>query len=493
MATVKMGLQLLETLTSALYDNPIIFFREYVQNSVDAYNRAISENSKLSLHDFHVDINIDKNGRNIFIEDNGYGIQPDKFQDTMTSIGASDKVKHTNQIGFRGIGRLSAMPFCKKLIFKNKPQGSDKIFIYTWNGAKFNEMLRQGTEQELSEAIEVISSLTAESCKGQKDKHFFKVEIFGYDDEIADLVSQDNFVEKLKMILPLQYSPELKESKVITDKYCEYMGYPLDRYSFIIRLDNTPLYKPYQSSHILEAGIHFWELRYPSNSKGEPGEKLGLLWYTFNRKMTANPKDSPYGILVRSKNMLVGDHNALATALFRAKSDNQGYVATYRELTQTLQGVYGEMLIDTPKLQDNARRDWFKFDTASMQLRDIIFDFMKRLYAYRSIASKAFNAIENDKNKQKLMDVFSDLTSDYKPQKFVASFYDAKRKADESKKGDAFEFADEDIPRFPITIKRFYEKLVKSIREYFVTKDNMQDFIKLRSYIKKKITQDSAK
>ena len=33
--------RLLGTLTSALYEDPIIIFREYVQNSLDAYNEVI--------------------------------------------------------------------------------------------------------------------------------------------------------------------------------------------------------------------------------------------------------------------------------------------------------------------------------------------------------------------------------------------------------------------------------------------------------------------
>ena len=41
----------------------------------------------------------------------------------------------------------------------------------------------------------------------------------------------------------------------------------------------------------------------------------------------------------------------------------------YRELTQTLNGIYGELLIDTARLSDNARRDWFKIYASSIQLR----------------------------------------------------------------------------------------------------------------------------
>ena len=61
------------------------------------------------------------------------------------------------------------------------------------------------------------------------------------------------------------------------------------------------------------------------------------------------------------------------------------------ELTQTLNGVYGELLIDTQRLSDNARRDWFKIDLNSNQLRVILTDYLKKLTTHRRDASAAFN------------------------------------------------------------------------------------------------------
>lgn len=71
--------------------------------------------------------------------------------------------------------------------------------------------------------------------------------------------------------------------------------------------------------------------------------------------------------------------------------NSRDYVATYRELTQSLAGVYGEMLLYTSSLEDNARRDWFKISASSIELRGIIAEFLRRLIAYRYAASKAFN------------------------------------------------------------------------------------------------------
>lgn len=486
MATIKVGLRLLETLTSALYDDPIILFREYVQNSVDAYNRTISVSSDKEFDEFQVAIDIDKNGKSITIRDNGYGIDNSQFIEKMTSIGASDKGQSNNQIGFRGIGRLSAMPFCEKLIFTNKSENSNKIQVFKWQGSRFQQLLNQESEIELNQAMKEITDTYEEDYEDAISDHFFTVEIINYNSEIVDLVKQDDLKYRLSMMLPLRYDPRFEQQKDILEYYEKFMGYSLDRYAFMVKLNGEGMYKPYNETNILESGINFWELRYRSKTKNEVPDKIGILWFTFNRKVTANPVNEPHGILVRSKNMLMGDHNALADALFRSKSDD--YVATFRELTQTLQGVYGEMLLDSPRLNDNTRRDWFRIDDSSIELRNIIFDFMQRLYTYRFVASRAFNAIENEENRQKLTEAFTNLTSDYVPKAPADTFYGDKRIADK-KAWPTFKYADDDILHASLTNKKFYDKIAESLRQYFVQKDDVQEFLKIRAHIKRSINK----
>lgn len=490
MANIRMGLRLLETLTSALYDDPIILFREYVQNSVDAYNLSIENDPTKAFDEFSVSISVDHELSSITIEDNGYGVPEEDFYQKMTDIGLSDKTASPDQIGFRGIGRLSAMPFCDKLTFINKPMGLNKCLVFTWDGSRFHELLRQDSELELNSTIDNLITQKEENYNGNIKDHFFRVIIEKYNKEISELVSQEDFKDRLKMLLPLKYDPEFTYQNSIRKKYSEYMNEPLDKFSFIVKLNGEILYKPYKDYHILESGIYYWELKYRSSKKGIPGEKIGLLWFTFKRKMEANPKDEPYGILLRSKNMLMGNNNALADAIVRSKSDE--YVTTYRELTQTLRGVYGEMLIHSPRLKDNARRDWFKIDSSSIELRDIIIDFMKRLHNYRYIASKAFSAIENDKNKEKLINAFTELTANYEPKEHIEAFY-AKKRIEDEKKKHIFEFADDDIPQSSVTIKRFYDKVMKSIRDYYSYNENLQEFLKIRAHIKKELNKELTK
>ncbi len=492
MAAIKIGLRLLETLTSSLYDDPIILFREYVQNSIDARNESLRKD-KAPIDNFCVAIDIDKSAQVIKITDNGYGIQESEFVSTMTSIGSSNKSAYPDQIGFRGIGRLSAMPFCNKLIFKNKPQGSSKCLTYIWDGEKFGEMLDQETSEELSEAIPKISQASSEDYPGDVNDHFFSVEIIGYNSEIDALVKHEDFDYRLKMMLPLMYDPSFGKKDEIRQKYEEYMRESLDQFCVMVKLNGSSLYKPYKNSNILESGIYFWELRYPDKEEGVEGDKIGILWFTFNRRVTANPANEPYGILVRSKNMLVGDNNALATGLDRPKTDC--YIASHRELTQTLQGVYGEMLIHSAALHDNARRDWFKIDTALIHLRDIIYDFMRLLHSYRVSASKAFNHAGNKKFKENLIKAISELTSNYEPKAYIEEFYEAveSKHKDKEQKKDIFLYAKEDIPEAPIALKRFYEKFMIISKEYFANKKDIDEFLKLKSFIKKELNAELKK
>ena len=485
MVEVRVGLRLLETLTSALYEDPIILFREYVQNSADAYNMAIDEDSTLAFNEFKIDIDIDADNFNILIKDNGYGIPESEFIDKMTTIGASNKSNFTDQIGFRGIGRLSGMPFCKELVFINKPVGLNKCLIYTWEGEKFHKFLNQEIDLELNAAVEKISSSREEYYEGNINEHFFKVELHGYQEEIKELVDSD-FKQRLSKMLPLNYSPDFSQMDVIKNKYKQYMGESLDKYSFKIFLNGEFLYKPYSNKHILESDIVFWELKFKSNKSTMPGDKFGILWFTFNRKLSGNPITEPYGILVRSKNMLMGGSDSLADAIIRSRVD---YVATYRELVQTLTGVYGEMLINTPRLNDNARRDWFKIDSLSIELRNIIVEFMKHLLAYRNCASKAFNNPGNEKIREKLIKAYSDLTDGYKPEKFINDFYQH-RDSVKSNDDKVFEFADDDIPHFSITIRRFYDRLAKCLRIYYLEKKELEEFLKIRAYIKKHFNEE---
>ena len=474
--SIGMGLRLLETLTSALYEDPIVFFREYVQNSADAFTRHPVTNAR-------IDIKIDKKNKKIVFLDNGYGIPKKDFIDKMTSIGKSDKSKAIDQIGFRGIGRLAAMPFCKELIFKNKVENEEEIQVFSWDGEKYNTLLSQSETDDLESAIEQITQKSVLKYEGNISDHFFKVELVSYRTEIEELVNGKDFKQKLSRLLPLKYADSFEAKKAIHNHYKKFMGESLEKYEFDVYLDDDQLYKPYSETHILESDIVFWDLSFDQLSEEVPAEKIGVLWFTFNRKVSSNPANSPRGIFVRSKNMLLGNEYAIADSVSKGNND---YVTTYRELTQTLNGVYGELLIDTQRLSDNARRDWFKIDQNSNQLRVILTDYLKKLTTYRRDASAAFNDKKAKSKRTRVINSYRELTGGFDTKQFEKDFYSPESEKEER----IFQYANDDIPRHSITAKKFYDEIVIALKEYFIKteKDNgIEIFLKIRTYLKQKL------
>jgi len=159
---ITVGRSVLETITVALYENPIILFREYVQNSLDAHNRAKNKGER-AVKDFHVTIDVNEQDRKIVIKDNGYGIKSyTLFEERMLSIGSSHKqLDRTKYIGFRGIGRISGLPFCSKLIFRNKQANKNTIHVCVWEGDRYRDELNdQSAEGGLKAIIDDIVTVS---------------------------------------------------------------------------------------------------------------------------------------------------------------------------------------------------------------------------------------------------------------------------------------------------------------------------------------------
>ena len=488
---IIVGKNLLETLTSALYENPIILFREYVQNSLDAYNYAKKHLDLPILEDFKVDINIDHQNSSITITDNGYAIlTEDEFEKAMLSFGDSMKTDRSQFIGFRGIGRISALPFCKKLVFKSKASGSSIVNICEWDGSKYRDLLNfeDSVERTFDDLVRSVVKIYSEKADNT-DEHYFAVHIEEYGIEVKEVVQQLNFTEQLKKILPITYSQKFSAAEKIIEKYNSFMNEDLKDFMCPVTINGVALEKNYTDANILESDIIFWEIRGKSVNKNKAGDKIGILWFTFNKKMIA-AKDNDYGILIRSKNVLMGNNDTFADLC----SNSKEHISTYSELTATLRGVYGELLINSNDLKDNARREWFKTDEYSIYLKYIIIDFMKRLYAYRYKASQYYRLKTTekvDKKKSELKKALIELIDIEKNKINIDSFcvnenINNANQEDEDKEDFKASYSEEDIPRQSATKKKIYDELMEIIEQFFVREKKLEVFLKLRAHIKNK-------
>ena len=82
--TVQVGKYTLESLTTGMYSDPKIVYREYIQNSVDSLENAVA-NNLLEPQGMRIDIIINHEESSISVRDNGMGIPCAEAKDTLNA------------------------------------------------------------------------------------------------------------------------------------------------------------------------------------------------------------------------------------------------------------------------------------------------------------------------------------------------------------------------------------------------------------------------
>lgn len=142
------GANILENLTTGMYQDSKVIYREYIQNACDQIDKAYgmgllhpgNPNSLSDLGSGRIDIWLDADKRTISIEDNATGICETDFEKTLADIANSDK-KLGEDKGFRGIGRLCGLAYCKELVFTSTAEGENTISIMRCDAIKMRELI----------------------------------------------------------------------------------------------------------------------------------------------------------------------------------------------------------------------------------------------------------------------------------------------------------------------------------------------------------------
>jgi molecular chaperone HtpG len=159
------------------------------------------------------------------------------------------------------------------------------------------------------------------------------------------------------------------------------------------------------------------------------------------------------------------------------------YVTTFREMAQALRGVYGELLINSQYLSDNARRDWFLPDEYSRDLNNVITEFMRRLNSYRYTSSRYFrnNATQTKADLKKALDELVDL----KAHSINFAAFSKRVEPPAKNSPSSTSFSEEDIPHQSTTMKKHYDILMKVVEAYFLQVKNHVQFLELRAFMAK--------
>ncbi len=374
------GKNVIENLTTAMYEDLRIIYREYIQNAADSIDKAIAQ-SLITPEEARIDIEIDVKQCTITVVDNGIGICCANFKEVMSRIAHSDKDR-SEEKGFRGIGRLGGISSCKTLRFSCSAPGENCVSVCTWD-AKEVQAILVDSERNPSAAELVDMTTEYSSDVYDTDAHFFKVEMLDVEKNALELLDVDGVIEYLQAVAPVPYAVGFLFAKRIKD-YARENGFRIDEYQVFV--NGERLFKPYTTN--LYEPKNSYKQKYDAlldvkfeKFTDSAGDVLAWMWYGVCKFEKQIPPINPMrGIRLRKGNIQIGNENTFASHDF------------YDEVRGGLYFV-GEVFAVSADLIPNARRDYFNLNTTcrtfEKELRPLFHDKFKKIYHYANDYKKA--------------------------------------------------------------------------------------------------------
>ncbi len=394
------GASIVSIITESLYDKPIVVFREYIQNAADAM-AVIKPSDSLVAHIWQRD-------NNLFFLDNGCGINSQSFENKMINIAHSGKSKDKN-IGYKGIGRLSGLPYCKNLVFINIVDFQNAVFqeyridgdkyLSVRNNESFNQMSFQELMSEIGTLIQTPDPDQIKSIIGEYATIFssqntgFLVILEQISPVLQNTINESDFFSNLSWLLPVPFEDNIKDSEPFSSlsREAAFDTNPVvPARSFNIWFENNQIKRPLNSdmlrTYLCKSNL----------------EKYAVCVHAFSNKKIAIDKNNPFsGIRIYIDNMLLCDENELIPALQQYGLTNHGAY----ELIQTVKGI-GAMIyiVDKVNISANARRTFIDItDDDSLNFLKLLGEFVDHIYVARYALSDYHSArAKEDVEKEKI-------------------------------------------------------------------------------------------
>ena len=331
------GGDLLSLITVGMHTNPLVIYREYIQNAVDSIAASgAKENGR-------VDISINPKEMYVIIQDNGPGLSYEQSLEQLVSIANSHKRRGTDR-GFRGIGRLSGLAFADSVTFLTRHHSEEPVTSIDWDGISLRKKVADGLriENAISECVRV------ETILGEKfPERFFRVEIKGIARFAAGSILNSEAVrDHIGEVCPVPFASDFQYAKNISNLF-EKSG-DLFTVDIFLNGDELPITRRHSNGIILseERQDSFTEFDVVTVPTMEGGRNAAVGWITHSSYLGALPKRLGIrGIRARDGNIQVGNES-LFDHLFSENRFNRWCVA--------------EIHILDSRIVPNGRRDYFE-------------------------------------------------------------------------------------------------------------------------------------
>jgi hypothetical protein len=340
---LTIGKHILDTLSIGMYNNPLMLFREYIQNSADAIDQIACMGGHYVRYS-KIEIIINGKERSITIRDNATGIKAKDVLKKLHDIGRSSK-KTKNSRGFRGIGRLGGLGYCEELRFITKSKGESRYSVSKWDCAKLRTLISSSDNDSL-DAIKLVETIAElEQYKYTKDKsdQFFIVEMHNVRSSRNVLLDVPVIRSYLSQVVPVPFKDEFSHKEGVEKKLRSKI-FNYETYKIIV--NGAQVFKPYiDLVKVGEKNVDkIKEVEFLEFSNGN-----GISMFGWIAKLSLLGKVSSTGLVdgvrLRSGNILVGDKDLLCD-YFRERRFNSYLV--------------GELHVVDHRLVLNSRRDDFE-------------------------------------------------------------------------------------------------------------------------------------
>lgn len=355
----KVGKKLLKICMGDLYPNPLVVFREYVQNSCDSLQEA--ERTGLITDPQEKIISITINPNSITVHDRGVGVKKDDVKRHLIDLSYSSKGDES--IGQYGIGRFTGAKYCNKLIFETSAKDEPCKSIVTFDAKRAREIIESESDYELTEVMDAVT--THQTDVEDSDLHYFRVTMKSINDD--HLLDTDGVRDYLSMTIPVQYEEAFLDEVLMPafekEPDTDYFDYFSKLPQCTVRLNDIDVRKPYDT------------LFKNSQNKNEKVGKAKLFklkneddvlawgWYSMSASAKQFISEVPFRkIRLRKLNMTIGDDTTL-DSLYQNEADPTYFVGEIHVLHEDIEPTTGrEGLSDsqTKKLFERRLKEQFK-------------------------------------------------------------------------------------------------------------------------------------
>lgn len=300
-----LGKHLFDILTSGMYNDPLMIYREYIQNAVDSIDLAATmglfENQLPEIR-----VTVIPGTRTVSIYDNGTGIDNDSVQSLLSSIALSAK-DPSIQRGFRGIGRLSGLAYSREVFFETRSSEDELVSVFKWDKTHLEDYLKGNGKFELEDLIRTCTEFSYREAVEDEGEHFFRVTLGQisqfYNDQLLSLSDIKNHIATT---CPVPYKKSFEPfAKEIREYIGEFGGFK----EYSIFVNGEKIYKPYDkeipiSQNVVLAtdSIELFSIQ------GISGEPIAKGWVGISNFPGSLPKKIQVrGIRLRQGNLALGD------------------------------------------------------------------------------------------------------------------------------------------------------------------------------------------